>query len=127
MLTRRIEQVEKLADRTSLLIVISDLHAPGSVEAVKRIRQRHDCLVIQMADPAELGRLRGGFMRAMEAETGHGFFAAGWSRFLGDGVEAKGRDLAAAGVEHALVRTDRPIMPVLKRALAARSGGRLAR
>lgn len=135
LLTERIERVEELADRTSLLIVISDLHAPGAVSAIKRFRQRHDCLVVQMIDPAELGGLRAGFVRGVEAETGREFLVSGRTRFFGSrsargdsGPSILGREFVEAGVDYVAIRTDEPIVVPLRRALSVRSGaGRAAR
>ncbi len=129
-LVERIQQIERLADRTSLLVVISDLHAGSAVEAIKSFGQRHDALVIQPIDPAELGRLRAGFMRASEAETGRQFFASGRSTFLESNMregDGSSRGLAESGIDHVTIRTDQPFMPILRRFLTARGGARVPR
>lgn len=121
----RIERIERLADRTSLLILVSDLHEPGVVDAVGRFRQRHDCIVVQMVDPAEAGALHAGFVRGAEAETGREFFLRSRTR-VADAASI-GQGLTEAGVDHVIIRTDEAVTPVLRRALDSRSAGRVAR
>ncbi|MFN7020603.1 MAG: DUF58 domain-containing protein [Phycisphaerales bacterium] len=133
-LAERIGRVEELADRTSLVIVISDLHAPEAVDAIKRCGRKHDCLVLQLVDPAEYGGLRAGFIRSVEAETSRSMFVAGGTRFFAlrghedAWPDACRRELLEAGIDHAVLRTDEPIIPPLRRMLSLRGGwGRIAR
>ncbi|MGQ0628048.1 MAG: DUF58 domain-containing protein [Phycisphaerales bacterium] len=126
-IAQRIEHVESLADRTSFIIVISDLHDPSALAALKRVRQRHDALAVQVVDPAEEGALRAGFLRGAEAETGRTFFAHHRTHFFSEQGVSHGPELAQAGVDHLLLRTDRPFVADLRRALSSRSGGRVAR
>lgn len=127
-LAERIGRVEELADRTSLVIVISDLHAPGALAAIKRCGSRHDCLVLQLVDPAEYGGLRAGFMRTAEAETSRSMFVAGRTRFFAvrgredAWPDTCRRELLEAGIDHAVLRTDEPIIPPLRRVLSLRGG-----
>jgi uncharacterized protein (DUF58 family) len=116
-LVERIEQVETVARHTSLVIVISDLHEPGAGGAIKRLGQRHDAVVLHVQDPAEEGRLGAGFVRAVEAETGRGFIAGPRARF--DVAE----ELAGGNIDHVVLRTDRPIIPALRRVLASHGRG----
>ncbi len=109
-----------------LIAVVSDLHDPGIVPALRRLHQRHDALVIQVEDPAERGRLRGGFFRGSEAETGRRFAAGGLSRWWRGSRERPARELRAAGIDHLLLPTDLPFVTPLKRFLRER-GARLGK
>ncbi len=123
----RLDQILRIAERMSLVVLISDLHEPGMVDAAIRLRQRHDVVVLQTVDPAEGGALRAGFMRGEEAETGAAVFVRSGLRFAG---MDRGRRLADGAVDHVLVRTDEPvgaILAALKRCVHARGGGRIAR
>ena len=124
-LGERLDQLQGLLRTGSLIVVISDLHDPEAVPAIKRVAQRHDCITIQIEDPAERGRLGGGLFRGVEAETGRTFVGHGWSRwFRGVGDRPAAR-LKSAGVDYILLATDRPFVPPLRRLLADR--GRLVR
>jgi uncharacterized protein (DUF58 family) len=105
------ELTPALADR-ALVIVLSDLHAPRALGALKRLGQRHDCVVLQLRDPAE-DSLRGvGFVRAREAETGRPFVAHGRAAWLDQAAIAD--DLKRAGLDHVRIDTDRPFVSRLR-------------
>jgi uncharacterized protein (DUF58 family) len=102
---RLIELTPSLTHRV-LVIVLSDLHDPRAVPALKRLAQEHDCAVLQLRDPAE-DRLHGvGFVRAGEAETGRPFVIRG--RLRGVDPSRIEDQLKKAGVDHLLIQTDRP-------------------
>ena len=111
-LTRRLRELCGVLENRSLVIVISDLHDDGVTAALKLMAQSHDTVVLQLQDPAELGRLRGGIFRATEAETGNRFVGHGRSRWLDH--EALVKDLRQAGVDHLLLRVDEPFLPKLR-------------
>jgi uncharacterized protein (DUF58 family) len=91
-----------------LLIVLSDLHDPTAPTALKRVAQEHDCVVLQLRDPAE-DRLRGvGFVRAREAETGPPFVIR--SRLRGLDPAQVENQLKRAGVDYLLIPTDQPFV-----------------
>ena len=119
-LTRQINKVESLALYTSTIVVLSDLHEPGAVDALKRVGQRHDVIVIQLRDPSEAAPLRAGFVRGREAETGQEFLAPRRG-LMPDDVRA---ELIGAGVDHLLLRTDEAAIPAVRRLLTARGGAR---
>ncbi len=109
--SRLIELTPSLPQRV-LVIVISDLHDPTAVPALKRMSQEHDCVVLQLRDPAE-DRLRGvGFVQAREAETGRPFVIRG--RLRGTDPERAQRELKRAGVDYLLVPTDQPFVSQLR-------------
>jgi uncharacterized protein (DUF58 family) len=105
------ELAPSLAQR-SLIIVLSDLHDEGALTALKRLSQLHDCVVLQLEDPAE-GSVHGsGFFRAREAETGREFISHGRKRWL-DPAKAE-RELKRRGIDHLRIRTDRPFAHSLR-------------
>lgn len=105
-LARRIAEVTPSLTNRCLIIVLSDLHDPRSLPALKRMNQIHDVVVLQLRDPAE-ERLHGaGFMRAREAETGTDFVTHGRRQWLDNGpVE---QELKRGGIDHLLISTDQP-------------------
>ena len=121
-LAERMDELGSLLTSGSLVVVISDLHERNATAAVKRLAQRHDCIVIQLQDPAERGRLRGGLFRGREAETGRGFVAHGRSRWFLGRAEPPAEALKSAGIDHLLLATDRPLVAPLRRFLADREG-----
>ena len=102
---RLADLIPSLAQRV-LVIVLSDLHEPAALPAIKRLGQEHDCAVLQLQDPAETQVRGAGFVRAREAETGRAFLARG--RIGGPDQEAIEAGLRRAGVDHLLIPTDRP-------------------
>jgi hypothetical protein len=80
--------------------------------------QQHDVIVIQLQDPAETGVRGVGFLKAGEAETGRVFVTTGGRRWVDP--EATARDLKRAGVDHLLIRTDKPFVADLRNFLRAR-------
>lgn len=120
-LAERLSRLCALLHSGSLVIVLSDLYDPEAVPVVKRAAQRHDVVVLRIEDPAERGRLRGGLFRGCEAETGRSFVAHGRSRWFPGGDEP-GSQLRKAGIDYAVLATDRPVVPPLRRLLAGRGG-----
>ena len=104
---RLIELTPSLPQRV-LVIVLSDLHDPTAPTALKRVAQEHDCVVLQLRDPAE-DRLRGvGFVQAREAETGRSFVIR--SRLRGGDPRQVENQLKRAGVDYLLIPTDEPFI-----------------
>jgi uncharacterized protein (DUF58 family) len=102
---RLIELSPSLSHRV-LVIVLSDMHDPRAVPALKRLAQEHDCAVLQLRDPAE-DRLRGvGFVRATEAETGRALLVRG--RVRGSDSAHVAEQLKKAGIDYLLIQTDQP-------------------
>ena len=103
-----------------LVIVLSDLHDPAAVPALKLLAQRHDVIVLQLRDPAEQGLAGAGLLLAGEAETGRLFVARSAKRFLDP--EAHAGELKKSGVDHLVLRTDLPFAAKLRAFLKARGG-----
>lgn len=102
----------------ALVLVLSDLHDEGALAALVRLAQRHDVVVLQLADPAEEGLAGAGFLRAREAETGVEFWTRGGRAGLD--VERTERELRRARIDRLLIRTDRPFVHALRRLFHAR-------
>lgn len=118
MLARRVTELRSLLTSRCLVMVISDLHDPDAVSAIKRLAVIHDCVVIQPQDPAEIAVRGAGFMRLAESETGSDFTSSGRGGWMAS--EPPGRALAQAGIDHLLLPIDRPFIPVVRRFLAER-------
>ena len=120
-LGQRIRELVPRVEQRCLFIVLSDLHDPDGIPAIKLMAQDHDAVVLHFEDPAERGRLGGGIYRAMEAETGREFVAHGGSRWFGT---EESHALSRAGVSYLRLRTDEPILPRLRHFFKNRSGTR---
>src|SRR5262249_44582905 len=105
--TKLSELTSSLAQRV-LVIVLSDMHDPTALPALRRISQEHDSAVLHLRAPAE-ERLRGvGFVRASEAETGRPFVVRG--RLRGFDPSAVEDQLKKSGVDCLLIPTDQPFI-----------------
>ncbi len=122
LVSARLDELASLLRSGSLVVVISDLHDPQAVPAIKRLAQRHDCITLQIEDPAERGRLRAGVFRGIEAETGRRFVGHGRSRWFRRPARRPGKALKAAGIDYLLLGTDRPFVAPLRCLLADRAG-----
>ena len=109
---RRLEQLAGLLEARALVFVLSDLHDPEAVPALKLLAQEHDCVALQLQDPAERGRIGGGVFRAREAETGRGFVATGRSRWLEH--DAIARELKQGGIDHLVLAIEQAFLPRLR-------------
>ncbi|MBN2507747.1 MAG: DUF58 domain-containing protein [Verrucomicrobia bacterium] len=116
-LGRRIRELLPRLEQRCLFAVISDLHDPDAIPALKLLAQDHDCVVLHLEDPAERGRTGGGIYRAREAETGREFVAHGFSRWFD--AQAS-HALSRAGVDYLRLATDQPILPRLRHFLKSR-------
>ncbi|MBX3355494.1 MAG: DUF58 domain-containing protein [Phycisphaeraceae bacterium] len=117
-LATRLDELSRRAERASLVLVISDLHDPGALGALRRAAQRHDVTVLHTIDPAESGPLRAGFFRGAEAETGRRFLSHGGHRPAIH--EDLRQELVRSGIEVLELRTDRPFLAPLRRFLSSR-------
>lgn len=122
-LGRRVRELIPRVEQRCLFIVVSDLHDPDAIPAIKLMAQDHDCAVLHLEDPAERGGLRAGILRGLEAETGQEFVAAGRTKFI-TGQDA--RSLSRAGVEYLKLPIDEPIVAKLRHFLKNRSSRRNA-
>jgi uncharacterized protein (DUF58 family) len=118
LLGRRIRELLPTLRRRSALVVLSDLHDPDAVSALRLASQEHECIVLHLRDPAETGVRGAGLFRGREAETGRSFFATGLRRWLHD-RDVKTR-LTRHGIDYLLLETNRPILGPLRAFLRAR-------
>lgn len=108
---RIVELSPTLINRT-LVIVLSDLHDPHAIDALKLLAQMHDCVVLQLRDPAE-EHLRGaGAFRAQEAETGQSFVTLGRRAWM-DQTKIN-EELRRGGIDHLIIPTDKPFAQKLR-------------
>lgn len=105
--TRLFELCSTLTNR-ALLIVLSDLHDPQALPALRLIGQRHDCAVLQLQDPAERDLRGAGIFQAQEAETGLGFVTHGRRQWLDPQHVAE--ELRRNRVDHLLLPIDEPFV-----------------
>ena len=117
-LAARIGELGPRLGQRSLVIVLSDLHDPGALGALRRLAQLHDVVVLELRDPAEEGNPGAGFLRAREAETGRlTLLRAAQAHVRSQGAAL---ELRRAKVDHLLIRTDRPFVQDLRRLFKAR-------
>jgi len=119
-LAERLRDLDVRADRTSLLIVISDLQDPEMLPAMRHAAQKHDCVAIHLMDPAERGGLRAGFFRGQEAESGATFVAGGRTQWKREDTVAT--DLARSGVSYLRLQTNEMFLAPLRHFLSYRAG-----
>jgi uncharacterized protein (DUF58 family) len=120
-LGKRIRELIPRVEQRCLFVIVSDLHDPDAIPAIKLMAHDHDCAVLHLEDPAERGGIRGGIFRAMEAETGREFVARGRTRYFSDDET---HTLARAGVDYLHLATDAPIVPRLRNFLKNRNSRR---
>ena len=120
-LGKRVRELIPRVEQRCLFVVISDLHDPDAIPAIKLMAHDHDCAVLHLEDPAERGAIKAGIIRGVEAETGTAFVAHGTSRFL-DHEDT--HLLSRAGVDYLRLGTDEPIVPRLRHFLKNRKSSR---
>jgi uncharacterized protein (DUF58 family) len=117
-LGKRLREIGPQLRHRVLIVVLSDLHDPDALPALKRLAQLHDCVVLKLMDPAEEGLRGSGFFRAIEAETGREFVTHGRRRQTDHRLIAA--ELKRSGIDHLVIRTDRPFAPALRDLFRAR-------
>lgn len=120
LLADRLRKLVARLDRSAVIIVLSDLHDPEAVAALRHAAQGHDCLVLHLHDPAEAGALRAGFFRGRESESGASFLAH--SRTAWTAADEAQRELIRCGVDYLRLGTEQAVVPALRRFLASRGG-----
>lgn len=119
LLNRRIGDLAPTLTSRALIFVLSDLHDPEGMSAMRLLAQQHDVAVIQLRDPAERGIAGAGFLRSREAETGKDFVtrsSKNWSQ-----GQTVGQTLRRSGVDRLLVDIDKPFEAPLRHFLQSRN------
>jgi uncharacterized protein (DUF58 family) len=109
---RRLAELAPSLTSRALVFLLSDLHDPEALPALKLMVQQHDCVVLQFRDPAERGLRGGGFLRAREAETGRLLVTRSGTTWLDPDEIAD--QLRRAGIDHLLIDTDQPFVHRLR-------------
>ncbi len=117
-LGKRVAELSPSLKSRALILVLSDLHDPRAVPALKQMSQVHDTVVIQFRDPAEVHLKGAGFLRAQEAETGKDFVTHGRQVWLDQ--EQIDFQLKRSGIDHLLIDTDKPFVHQLRRFFSSR-------
>ena len=120
-LGEKIRQLIPRVEQRCLFLVLSDLHDPDAIPAIKLMAHDHDSVVLHFEDPAERGRTGGGIFRATEAETGRTFVSHGRSRWFGD---EDAHALARAGVDYLHLLTNAPMVSRLRHFMKSRGSTR---
>ena len=108
----RLKRLASVLEARAVIIVLSDFHDPQAAPALQLLGQEHDCVALQLQDPAERGRLGGGVFRAEEAETGYAFVATGRNRWFDQA--ALEQELKHSGIDHLTLPIDQPFLPQLR-------------
>jgi uncharacterized protein (DUF58 family) len=108
----------------SLLVVLSDLHDPNAVSALRNAAQRHDTIVIQLSDPSESNLPKHAILRSGEAETGRSFTLGLRSAHC---PPPPLTPLVQAAIDSIHIPIHRPYLPALVRFLSDRSRRRTSR
>ncbi|MDG1873718.1 MAG: DUF58 domain-containing protein [Mariniblastus sp.] len=106
VLTRRLNELSARLNNRALIIVISDLHEPKALNALKLAAQAHDVVVLQLRDPAERQISGTGYFRAREPETGREFVTHGKRTWID--YETITQELKRRQIDHLLIDIDIP-------------------
>ncbi|MCH2061422.1 MAG: DUF58 domain-containing protein [Verrucomicrobiales bacterium] len=125
----RIDETTRLGDKLNnllpslasraLIITISDLHDPEAMSVLKLAAQKHDCITLQLVDPAEKTLRGAGFVRVREAETGVSSIVRN-----NPGIkepESLADELSRAGIDHLCLWTNEPMVHKLRNFFKSRS------
>ena len=111
-LGRRITELSPSLTIRALVVVLSDLHDRRALPALKQLAQRHDVIVLQFQDPAEVSLRGSGLFRAQEAETGREFVTHGSREWLDQ--HQIDQEMKRRGMDHLLIATDKPFVHRLR-------------
>jgi uncharacterized protein (DUF58 family) len=118
-MSRRLAELGTLLPSRVMIVILSDMHDPKGLSVLKQLAQRHDCVVLQLADPAEQGITAGGFVRGQEAETGQRFVSR-WANVRSADYDLSG-ELRRSGIDYLRIQTDRPFVARLRQFFKGRN------
>ena len=103
----------------SMIIVISDLHDPAAIPALKLAAQKHDCVALQLIDPIESGMNGAGFVKTREAETGKTGITKNKTRLTDSKLIAE--EIKKSGIDYLNLLTNEPIAHKLRHFFRSRA------
>lgn len=106
VLARRLNELCARLKNRALIVVISDLHEPEAINALKVGAHLHDVVVLQLRDPGERRISGTGFFRAREPETGREFVTHGVREWID--YEQIAQEMRRCQIDHLLVDIDKP-------------------
>lgn len=118
LLGQRVAELGTRLSSRALVIVLSDLHDDAALPALRLLAQRHECVALQLRDPAERGLAGAGAILAREAETGHTFITRGGRVRLDQSLID--RELKRSQIDHLIIDADRPFAHRLRHFFRAR-------
>ncbi len=119
-LAKRLNHLCARLKHRALIVVLSDLHDPPAIAALKLAAQQHEVVVLQLRDPGEREISGTGYFRAREPETGREFVTHGKREWLDD--EAIQQQLKRCQISHLVIDTDRPYAHRLRWFFKSRGG-----
>ena len=96
----------------SLIFILSDLHDPLAIPALKLLGHRHDLAVLLLRDPAEDGLPGAGIIRGREVESGRQFTVRAKKQFTS--LTETTTALKHASLDHFVIHTDKPFLAPLR-------------
>ena len=103
----------------SLIFILSDLHDPLAIPALKLLGHRHDLAVLLLRDPAEDGLPDAGIIRGREVESGRQFTVRAKKQFTS--LTETTTALKHASLDHFVIHTDKPFLAPLRLFLQSRN------
>lgn len=120
VLADRIEKLSARLTTRTLIIVLSDLHEPAALPALKLAAQQHDVVVLQLKDPGE-EKIKGtGYFRAKEPETGREFVTHGMRNWVDQ--DLINRELKRSQIDHLIISIEKPFAHQVRWLFKSRGG-----
>lgn len=118
-LAEKILALQPSLKQRALILVLSDLHDPEAISALKLLNGRHEVVSILLRDPAEDGMAGAGYIRARDAES-HRINTTNARHQFTDSTELISA-LQRASIDHFLIQTDVPFLSQLRLFLQSRN------